>query len=743
LVISLVVIGATGPLVDNKISAAIPLPDDSADASAAFPTVEKLTESVLPSVVVIRVTGRDGKREGLGTGFVVARDGLIATNLHVIGEARPITVQLSNGKRYDVTTVEASDRSLDLALLRIHATDLVPLTLGNSDSLKQGQQVVAVGNPHGLAHSVVAGVVSGKRDFDGRPMIQLAIPVEAGNSGGPLVDMHGRVQGIITMRSVTPNLGFAVAANSLKPLLTKPNPVPMERWLTIGAIDPQQWKPLFGARWRQRGGRIAVTGAGASFGGRSLCLAQRPVPPLPYEVAVTVRLDDESGAAGLIFHADGGDRHYGFYPSSGQLRFTRFDGPDVYSWKILFQESSSHYRPGDWNVLKVRVDKAKIRCFVNNHFVFETNDTALTTGQAGLAKFRDTEAEFKNFQIAKQITSAALAPELVNRVTTSIAALDPREPPQPGLVDSLAGEPPAAVAVLRDRARALEQQADQIRKLAHVVHERRIQKQLARLFDAGEDEIDLIQGALLIAKLDNDDVDLETYRNDVERMARELAADVKPGMKEQAKLAALNKYLFTDHGFHGSRGDYYNRSNSYLNEVLDDREGLPITLSLIYMELGRRIGLRIEGVALPGHFVVRLNPAKGEPQLIDVFEGGKPLSRDDADKRVQASTGRSLTEKDLAAVSKQAILVRMVHNLLGIARNAGDADGTLRYLDTILAMAPDSAEERGVRAILLYQARRHLEALADVNWLLEHKPDGLDTEKLLEFRRALEKESKK
>ncbi len=176
-----------------------------------------------------------------------------------------------------------------------------------------------MGNPQGLTHSVVAGVVSGQRTIDGRPMIQLAIPIEPGNSGGPLLDMQGRVHGILTIKSlVTPNLGFAVAINTLKPLLKKPNPVPMAAWLTIGALDRDDWQAKFGGQWRQRAGRILVEGVGSGFGGRSLCLSKREMPDLPCEIAVTVKLQDESGAAGLIFHADGDDRHYGFYPSNGQ-----------------------------------------------------------------------------------------------------------------------------------------------------------------------------------------------------------------------------------------------------------------------------------------------------------------------------------------------------------------------------------------------------------------------------------------
>ncbi len=197
------------------------------------------------SVAVIVSDGRNGQREGLGSGFVVA-DGLIATNFHVIGEGRGVRVQLADGREFEATAIHPSDRALDLAVLRIDASDLPVLELGNSDELKQGQSVLALGNPRGLKNSVVAGLVSGVREMDGRPMVQLAIPIEPGNSGGPLIDMQGRVHGMLTMKSlVTPNLGFALTINLLKPLLEKPNPILMSRWLTIGALDPHEWKPTW------------------------------------------------------------------------------------------------------------------------------------------------------------------------------------------------------------------------------------------------------------------------------------------------------------------------------------------------------------------------------------------------------------------------------------------------------------------------------------------------------------------
>ena len=220
--------------------------EESKSAAGAM-SIADLTAKVRNSTVVISVMGRDGERSSLGSGFAVSKDGLIATNLHVIGEARPIVVTTSDARRFDVTEIYATDQGMDLAIVRIAANDLTPLKLGDSDAIQQGQEVVAIGNPRGFEHSVVSGVVSGLRRLDGKSLIQLAIPVEQGNSGGPVLDRSGHVLGLVTMKSVvSENLGFAVAVNSLKPLLKKPNPVPIDRWLTIVCLTRVSGKPHFG-----------------------------------------------------------------------------------------------------------------------------------------------------------------------------------------------------------------------------------------------------------------------------------------------------------------------------------------------------------------------------------------------------------------------------------------------------------------------------------------------------------------
>ncbi|MCG8650004.1 MAG: serine protease, partial [Pirellulales bacterium] len=149
--------------------------------------LQKLIEQTRPSIATIRLTGRDGNELGIGTGFVIDSAGLVATNLHVIGEGRSFTVEMSSGRKLPVISVEASDRTRDLALIRVDVenTPLPALELAADVATEQGTRVLAFGNPLGLRDSVVEGIVSAIREVEGRPMIQLAMPIEPGNSGGP------------------------------------------------------------------------------------------------------------------------------------------------------------------------------------------------------------------------------------------------------------------------------------------------------------------------------------------------------------------------------------------------------------------------------------------------------------------------------------------------------------------------------------------------------------------------------
>jgi regulator of sirC expression with transglutaminase-like and TPR domain len=733
LAIALALFHSTGARADEPARAT----GEKLAAEAPRKTVESIAKEVRDSIVTIRFQGRGGSDQGLGTGFVIGADGLIASNYHVIGEARPVSVELADGSRHDVTEIHASDRAADLAIVRIARQGLAPLALGAPETLADGAEVVAVGNPHGLERSVVAGRVSGKREIDGRSMIQLAIPIEPGNSGGPLLDMEGKVHGILTMKSlVTPFLGFAIGIDQLQPLIDKPNPVAIDRWLTIGTLDAGEWTTTGGARWRQRAGRMGVAGTGTGFGGRSLCLATTEPPPLPHDLAVWVKLDDEDGAAGLVFAADGADRHYGFYPTAGKMRLTRFDGPDVLSWKILDEAPSPHYRPGQWNHLRVRRTADGFSCFVNDTPVFQSTDKGLGEGKVGLAKFRDTKAEFRGFAVGPQLPPAAPPTEQVARIAGMVKDLDGAGAPPAELVAALVGEGAVGDAALAARADALDREAKGMRALMAQVQAKRTVEALAK--EAAAEPIDLFQSALLVAALDNPDLDLAGARHDLDRLAAEVAKGVPEGADDAAKLAALDRVLFQELGFHGSRGDYYNRSNSYVNEVLDDREGIPITLALVYMELAKRLGVAIEGVGLPGHFLVRHAPAGAEPRWIDVFDGATILDRDGVAKLYRDLQGRDLTDDLLAPVGPKAILVRMINNLLSIATREDDAPAMHRYLDAILAVDPESGRDRVMRMLVANRLGRKDAARSDALWLLDRAPDEIDLAAVHRFLEALD-----
>lgn len=707
----------------------------NADLSAQD-NVQQLVKESKKSVVQITFSGRGGKQQGLGTGFIVSPDGLIATNLHVIGEARPITIELSDKRKLPVKVVYASDRGLDLALLKVNAKNLPALTLADSDKAEDGQPIVVLGNPLGLKHSVVTGVISGRREMEGRQMLQIAMPIERGNSGGPVLNSEGRVLGIVTMKSlVTENLGFAVAVNHLKPLLEKPNPVPMSKWLTIGALDRRRWTPLHGGSWKQDAGKIVATGVGDDFiGKRMICVSNQQLPELPFEIAVSVRLEDESGAAGLIFHSDKDDKHYGFYPSRGRLRLSRFEGPSVFSWRVLQEIATDHYHPGEWNRLKVRFEKDKFLCFVNDQKVVESSDSALPAGHVGLAKFREASAQFKQFRVAKKIASTQIDPKVREQVERQIAKLPAIAEARRGDLISLVANPQVGVETLRQRAEQLERKADNLRKLAADVHTLAVAKKLGELTAGDDDKIRLFTAALLIAKLDNQELDQQVYLEQVAGMAEEIRGQFPKDADERQKLAALNRYLFENNGFHGSRTNYYHRANSYMNQVLDDREGLPITLSVLYMELGRQLGLRIEGVGLPGHFVVRHVAKDGAKQLVDVFDGGTLISKEDAARIVRDFAGREMVNEDLQPSRRRAILLRMLRNLMGVAQQEDDKEAMLRYVEAMLAIEPDTVRERGMRAVIRFETGRRAAAVSDLDWFLQNKPEGLDLDRIREMR---------
>ena len=676
----------------------------------------------------------------MGTGFVVDAEGVIATNFHVIGEHREFTVELADGTLCKPTEILAIDRSRDLALFRIDQSGLPTLPLGDSSKIEPGQAVLSVGNPLGYDLSVSQGVVAAIRELefgDGRPMVQVAIPIEAGSSGSPVVDRNGEVLAMLTIKSGGA-MGFGVPANALRSLMEEIRPIPIKRWLTVGMLDDDEWVLPLGGNWRQRAGIIKASGMGDGFGGRMICLAQQPNISPPFDLEVEVRLEDESGAAGLVFGSDGEQKHYGFYPTNGSLRLTCFNGPKVFDWNIIETIPSPDYLPGTWNRLKIRFDQGgQIRCSINEQEVIEAVDFTLKKGWVGLCKFREPAAEFRNFRISAKLSSGSITPEIRELAYELSQTLVLEKSISPSEVQDLTKLDSSVYQALIDRAVEMEQASERLRQSAEKVRIARIIKELTDLLTSEKTESEeiLLRSALLVSLMDNPDFQLKQYLDRVDRMATRIAQKIPKQISKRETLDILVDELFVQLGYHGSTLDFHHRSNSYLNEVIDDREGLPITLTLLLLELGKRIDLPITGLATPGHFLALYRePGQKlkDSVIIDAFSG-RTISREYAN----TLTHSELSDKDFMPASETEIINRILRNLLRSADWDRDSSASLRYLDALVSINPNDRYHRTLRAMTHYGLGSFVEALIDINYLIDQDPQDPANAPLIEIKRRL------
>ena len=240
------------------------------------------------------------------------------------------------------------------------------------------------------------------------------------------------------------------------------------------------------------------------------------------------------------------------------------------------------------------------------------------------------------------------------------------------------------------------------------------------------EEINLTRAAMLVAAEEDPRCDVEGALGQLERMGEVARSRVEAS--GGPPVAALNRYLFEELGFEGNGRNYYDPRNSLLHLVVERRTGLPITLSVVYMEVGRRAGLRVEGIGLPGHFVVRAEGDDGEPVLVDPFHG-RTLDEDDCQQRLDEIYGGQvpLAEEHLRGVGAREILVRLLTNLKGVYAQARLYRRALACAERILTLAPYALSERRDRGVLLAELGRLPEAVADLRAYLklaENAPDA-------------------
>src|SRR5215471_1175440 len=269
-----------------------------------------------------------------------------------------------------------------------------------------------------------------------------------------------------------------------------------------------------------------------------------------------------------------------------------------------------------------------------------------------------------------------------------------------------------------------------------------IRDDFARAVEGSERGLDLARAALLVAAEADPNVDIDHEMHTLDSWAAELRGRLDPGWNNLQKLARLRNYVFEELGFRGDSQDYFSPSNSLLHEVMERRLGVPLTLSIIFMELGWRIGIPFEGVGFPGHFLVRLT---GEPRdlLLDPFSDGRSVHEEDCRHMLEEISGGKLEMCDayLNSISKHDMIARLLLNLKGAYLRAEDDQGALAAVDRLLVLRPGDLDEIRDRGLLLYRLRRYGPAIDPLKRYLEERPDAPDRETieshLLNLRRLL------
>jgi regulator of sirC expression with transglutaminase-like and TPR domain len=261
----------------------------------------------------------------------------------------------------------------------------------------------------------------------------------------------------------------------------------------------------------------------------------------------------------------------------------------------------------------------------------------------------------------------------------------------------------------------------------------------AELLSKEDSRIDLSRACLLIAQDAYPSLDVEHYLGEIERLAERLRGRLPQSVGAEERVVALNQFLYEDLGFWGNTEEYYDPRNSYLNDVLERKTGIPITLSILYMEIGRRVGLPLEGVSFPGHFLVRLR-MRGGVLILDAFAGGAPQSEEELRQRLQRVIPEDAVgdvpvselplDQFLEPATNRQILSRLLRNLKGIYREIDKPELLLDVLNRMLLVSPDASAELRDRGFVYQRLECFRAALTDLTHYTEREPDAPDLDEV-------------
>jgi regulator of sirC expression with transglutaminase-like and TPR domain len=263
-------------------------------------------------------------------------------------------------------------------------------------------------------------------------------------------------------------------------------------------------------------------------------------------------------------------------------------------------------------------------------------------------------------------------------------------------------------------------------------------KEFRQAVDRGEAKIDLGRAALTMAAADYPDLDIDVYLARIDQLAADAQARLGVGADVYRTITVLNDVLFRQHGFRGNRENYFDPRNSFLNEVLDRRTGIPISLSVLYMEVAQKVALPLQGVGFPGHFLVKYTGVN-EEIVIDPFNQGEIRSRQHLQTMLHLlyRSKISFDPKFLAAVTKKQILRRMLNNLELIYLRENELTKGLSIVERLLVLDPTSAEDIRDRGIIYLRLECFKQALEDLQRYLSLAPQAEDADALRDQITAL------
>ncbi len=248
----------------------------------------------------------------------------------------------------------------------------------------------------------------------------------------------------------------------------------------------------------------------------------------------------------------------------------------------------------------------------------------------------------------------------------------------------------------------------------------------ARMIARPEEDMDLGQAALLVAGEEYPELDVAGHLKRLDDFADAVRQRASEKLRPEGLAKLVGRYLFEEQGFQGNSSDYYNPDNSYFNRVLDTHKGIPITLSLLFLEVARRVGLRCRGVGMPGHFLVGL---EGEEIYFDVFNGGTTLSVADCRRLAEGMFGPRMTWRDdyLTPCTKYEFLFRLLNNLKVVYERTGAPGKAVGVTQRMILVNPQATPLYKDLAEMQYQLQQYRAAIRSLETYLREAPDAQDT----------------